>query len=158
MTGATGAVFSVELLRRLRNEPDVEIHLVLSPWARTTIHLETRLSAREVAARAVARPPTVMILIRSPGPARRDVSMVVDVGSGRVADRRQPAATGLGRGGLLLTAALGQPARVVRPPGAVRGLRVPEPFLRIRRAFLGHLVPSLLVPGRVHHRGDVPAG
>src|SRR5260370_6595854 len=118
MTGATGAVFSVELLRRLRNEPDVEIHLVLSPWARTTIHLETRLSAREVAARAVARPPTVMILIRSPGPARRDVSMVVDVGSGRVADRRQPAATGLGRGGLLLTAALGQPARVVRPPGA----------------------------------------
>jgi flavin prenyltransferase len=52
MTGATGAVFGVELLRRLRNEPDVETHLVLSQWARTTIHLETRLSAREVAALA----------------------------------------------------------------------------------------------------------
>jgi flavin prenyltransferase len=48
MTGATGAVFGVELLRRLANEPDVEAHLVLSPWARTTIHLGTRLSAREV--------------------------------------------------------------------------------------------------------------
>jgi flavin prenyltransferase len=48
MTGATGAVFGVELLRRLANEPDVEAHLVLSPWTRTTIHLGTRLSAREV--------------------------------------------------------------------------------------------------------------
>jgi flavin prenyltransferase len=52
MTGATGAVFGIELLRRLGNEPDVETHLVLSPWARTTIHLETRLSAREVASLA----------------------------------------------------------------------------------------------------------
>lgn len=49
MTGATGAVFGVELLRRLRAEPDVETHLVLSRWARATIHLETHLSVREVA-------------------------------------------------------------------------------------------------------------
>lgn len=48
MTGATGAVFGVELLRRLRNQPDVETHLVLSQWARATIHLETDLSVREV--------------------------------------------------------------------------------------------------------------
>jgi 4-hydroxy-3-polyprenylbenzoate decarboxylase len=48
MTGATGAVFGVELLRRLRNQPDVETHLVLSQWAKATIHLETRLSVREV--------------------------------------------------------------------------------------------------------------
>jgi 4-hydroxy-3-polyprenylbenzoate decarboxylase len=48
MTGATGAVFGVELLRRLRNQPDVETHLVLSQWAKATIHLETDLSAREV--------------------------------------------------------------------------------------------------------------
>ena len=49
MTGATGAIFGVELLRRLRAEPEVETHLVLSPWARATIHLETDLSVREVA-------------------------------------------------------------------------------------------------------------
>ncbi|MEU8909323.1 non-oxidative hydroxyarylic acid decarboxylases subunit B [Streptomyces mirabilis] len=48
MTGATGAVFGVELLRRLRNQPDVETHLVLSQWAKVTIHLETSLSVREV--------------------------------------------------------------------------------------------------------------
>jgi 4-hydroxy-3-polyprenylbenzoate decarboxylase len=48
MTGATGAVFGVELLRRLRNQPDVETHLVLSQWAKATIHLETRLSVHEV--------------------------------------------------------------------------------------------------------------
>jgi flavin prenyltransferase len=49
MTGATGAVIGVELLRRLRQCSDVQTHLVLSRWARATIHLETGLSARDVA-------------------------------------------------------------------------------------------------------------
>ena len=48
MTGATGAVLGVELLRRLQEHPDVETHLVLSRWARATVHLETELSARDV--------------------------------------------------------------------------------------------------------------
>ena len=48
MTGATGAVLGVEILRQLQQCPDVETHLVLSRWARTTIHLETELSARDV--------------------------------------------------------------------------------------------------------------
>src|SRR6476620_7822249 len=48
MTGATGAVLGVELLRQLQQCPDVETHLVLSRWARATIHLETQLSARDV--------------------------------------------------------------------------------------------------------------
>jgi flavin prenyltransferase len=48
MTGATGAVLGIELLRRLQQCPDVESHLVLSRWARATIHLETELSARDV--------------------------------------------------------------------------------------------------------------
>ena len=48
MTGATGAVLGVELLRQLQQFPDVETHLVLSRWARATIHLETQLSARDV--------------------------------------------------------------------------------------------------------------
>ena len=49
MTGATGAVIGVELLRQLQQCPDVQTHLVLSRWARATIHLETGLSARDVA-------------------------------------------------------------------------------------------------------------
>jgi flavin prenyltransferase len=52
MTGATGAVLGVELLRRLQQCPDVETHLVLSRWARATVHLETELSARDVEALA----------------------------------------------------------------------------------------------------------
>src|SRR6202008_1449782 len=48
MTGATGAVLGIELLRRLQQCPDVQTHLVLSRWARATIHLETQLSVRDV--------------------------------------------------------------------------------------------------------------
>ena len=48
MTGATGAVLGIELLRQLQRCAGVETHLVLSRWARATIHLETELSARDV--------------------------------------------------------------------------------------------------------------
>ncbi|MGW4586733.1 non-oxidative hydroxyarylic acid decarboxylases subunit B [Amycolatopsis thermoflava] len=48
MTGATGAPFGVRLLEALRDLPEVETHLVLSRWARTTIELETPYTAREV--------------------------------------------------------------------------------------------------------------
>ena len=48
MTGATGAVLGIELLRRLQQCPDIETHLVLSRWARATIHIETELSSRDV--------------------------------------------------------------------------------------------------------------
>ncbi|MFF4713544.1 non-oxidative hydroxyarylic acid decarboxylases subunit B [Streptomyces eurythermus] len=48
MTGATGAVFGVRFLQVLAQLPDVESHLVLSRWARTTIELETGLSVSEV--------------------------------------------------------------------------------------------------------------
>jgi flavin prenyltransferase len=41
MTGATGARLGIRLLETLREMPDVETHLVLSPWARSTIGLES---------------------------------------------------------------------------------------------------------------------
>ena len=49
MTGATGAPLGVRLLEVLRDLDDVETHLVMSRWARTTIELETAYSVREVA-------------------------------------------------------------------------------------------------------------
>ncbi len=49
MTGATGAVLGVRLLEQLAELPEVETHLVLSRWARTTVELETGRTAREVA-------------------------------------------------------------------------------------------------------------
>src|SRR6516225_5485141 len=128
----------------------------------------------------MTRPPAVRLLIRSgdsalssrrratratPTPERslpagrgQDMSMVMDVRSRRVTARRQTATAELIRGRLLLTATLGQPARVVRPPGAGAGLRAPEPIFRVLRPVLGHLVSRLVVSGRVHHSGDMPAG
>lgn len=49
MTGATGAPLGVRLLEVLRDQPDVETHLVLTRWARSTLELETPYSVREVA-------------------------------------------------------------------------------------------------------------
>ncbi len=54
ITGATGAVIGVRLLANLARIAEVETHLVLSRWARTTIELETGLTVREVAALADA--------------------------------------------------------------------------------------------------------
>jgi 4-hydroxy-3-polyprenylbenzoate decarboxylase len=49
ITGATGAPFGVRPLELLRDIADVETHLVLSSWARSTIELETPYTVREVA-------------------------------------------------------------------------------------------------------------
>lgn len=51
ITGASGAVYGVRLLQRLRELP-VETHLIVSRWARVTIEHETGLSLAEVKALA----------------------------------------------------------------------------------------------------------
>jgi len=51
MTGASGAVYGVRLLRQLR-ELDVETHLIVSRWARVTIEHETDLTLADVKALA----------------------------------------------------------------------------------------------------------
>ncbi|WP_181794320.1 non-oxidative hydroxyarylic acid decarboxylases subunit B [Streptomyces sp. WELS2] len=78
MTGATGAVFGVRFLQVLAQLPDVETHLVLSPWARTTIELETGLSAKEVGdlADVVHRPQDQGAAISS-GSFRTDGMVIV---------------------------------------------------------------------------------
>jgi 4-hydroxy-3-polyprenylbenzoate decarboxylase len=48
MTGASGAPFGVRLLEVLREREDVQTHLVMSRWARTTVELETPYSVREI--------------------------------------------------------------------------------------------------------------
>jgi flavin prenyltransferase len=47
MTGASGAVYGIRLLERLRELP-VEVHLIVSRWARVTIEHETSYSYSEV--------------------------------------------------------------------------------------------------------------
>jgi 4-hydroxy-3-polyprenylbenzoate decarboxylase len=51
MTGATGAVLGIELLRALR-QMDVETHLVVSKWAEATIKFETDSDPNDVLALA----------------------------------------------------------------------------------------------------------
>jgi flavin prenyltransferase len=51
ITGASGAIYGVRLLERLR-ELDVEVHLVATNWARVTIEHETDYSFAQVKALA----------------------------------------------------------------------------------------------------------
>lgn len=51
MSGATGAIFGIRLLQLLR-QAKVETHLVMSPWATSTIQLETTYTVKEVEALA----------------------------------------------------------------------------------------------------------
>ncbi|MEU3526479.1 non-oxidative hydroxyarylic acid decarboxylases subunit B [Streptomyces sp. NPDC038707] len=78
MTGATGAVFGVRFLQVLAQLPDVETHLVLSRWARTTVELETGLSVNEVGdlADVVHRPEDQGAAISS-GSFRTDGMVIV---------------------------------------------------------------------------------
>lgn len=51
MTGATGVVIGIELLRALR-QLNVETHLIMSRWARATLATETDLTVSDVRALA----------------------------------------------------------------------------------------------------------
>jgi 4-hydroxy-3-polyprenylbenzoate decarboxylase len=52
ITGATGAIYGVQLLRRLAAVPGVETHLVISDAASLTLHQEVGLQRRDVEALA----------------------------------------------------------------------------------------------------------
>lgn len=52
MSGASGAIYGIRFLEILQSVSDVETHLVMSPAARKTIHLETDWDPKEVEALA----------------------------------------------------------------------------------------------------------
>jgi 4-hydroxy-3-polyprenylbenzoate decarboxylase len=52
MSGASGVIYGIRLLEVLQSVPEVETHLVMSPAARQTIHLETDWDAKAVDALA----------------------------------------------------------------------------------------------------------
>jgi flavin prenyltransferase len=96
MTGATGAPFGVRLLQTLKQLPEVETHLVLSRWARTTIELETGLTAREVAALAeVVHNPEDQGAAISSGSFRTDGMVIVPCSMKTLAGIRAGYADGL---------------------------------------------------------------
>lgn len=52
ISGASGAVYGIRALELLRNEEDVETHLVISPAGKVTIGIETDRDVGEIAALA----------------------------------------------------------------------------------------------------------
>ncbi|GAA2447619.1 non-oxidative hydroxyarylic acid decarboxylases subunit B [Streptomyces sp. NPDC051041] len=96
MTGATGAVLGVRFLQNLAELPEVETHLVLSRWARTTIELETGLSADAVGALAdVVHRPEDQGAVISSGSFRTDGMVVVPCSMKTLAGIRAGYADGL---------------------------------------------------------------
>ena len=78
MTGATGAPLGVALLQALRKMPDVETHLVMSKWAKTTIELETPYRVRDVAGLAdFCHSPADQAATISSGSFRTDGMIVI---------------------------------------------------------------------------------
>ncbi|EPV8391154.1 MULTISPECIES: non-oxidative hydroxyarylic acid decarboxylases subunit B [Enterobacteriaceae] len=96
MTGATGAPLGVALLQALNEMPDVETHLVMSKWAKTTIELETPYSAREVAALAdFCHSPADQAATISSGSFRTDGMIVIPCSMKTLAGIRTGYAEGL---------------------------------------------------------------
>jgi 4-hydroxy-3-polyprenylbenzoate decarboxylase len=78
MTGATGSVLGIRLLQELREQPDVETHLVMSRWATATIKLETDWTPRQVAELAdVVHGPEDQAAAISSGSFRTDGMIVL---------------------------------------------------------------------------------
>ncbi|MDD3654061.1 MAG: UbiX family flavin prenyltransferase [Desulfotomaculaceae bacterium] len=48
MSGATGQIYGIKLMQHLRSIPDVEIHLIMSEWAKKTLLLETDWTVEKV--------------------------------------------------------------------------------------------------------------
>jgi len=96
MTGATGAPLGVALLQALRDMPEVETHLVMSKWAKTTIELETPWTVQDVAALAdVVHNPADQAATISSGSFRTDGMIVIPCSMKTLAGIRGGYAEGL---------------------------------------------------------------
>lgn len=48
VTGASGTIYAIDLLKKMHDMPDIETHLVLSTWAKKNLALETDYSLQEI--------------------------------------------------------------------------------------------------------------
>ncbi|PUW08186.1 UbiX family flavin prenyltransferase, partial [Cronobacter sakazakii] len=96
MTGATGAPLGVALLQALKAMPEVETHLVMSKWAKTTIELETPFSWQDVAGLAdVVHSPADQAATISSGSFRTDGMVIIPCSMKTLAGIRAGYADGL---------------------------------------------------------------
>ncbi|MBV7390748.1 UbiX family flavin prenyltransferase [Enterococcus alishanensis] len=52
ITGASGTVYAVDLLRKLQVDPEIETHVIISNWAKENLKLETDLKMSDLRALA----------------------------------------------------------------------------------------------------------
>ena len=52
ITGASGSIYGIDVLKKLSQLPNIETHLVMSDWAKENIRLETEYTADQVIAMA----------------------------------------------------------------------------------------------------------
>ncbi|MSE09010.1 3-octaprenyl-4-hydroxybenzoate carboxy-lyase, partial [Lactobacillus salivarius] len=52
ITGASGSIYAIDLLEKLKSIPDIETHVVISSWAKENIKLETDYELKDVLALA----------------------------------------------------------------------------------------------------------
>ena len=96
ITGATGAPLGVALLKALKDIPEVETHLIMSKWAKTTIELETSLTVREVSALAdVVHNPADQAATISSGSFKTDGMIIIPCSMKTLAGIRSGYADGL---------------------------------------------------------------
>ncbi len=89
-------LLGVALLQALREMPNVETHLVMSKWAKTTIELETPYNARDVAALAdFCHNPADQAATISSGSFRTDGMIVIPCSMKTLAGIRAGYADGL---------------------------------------------------------------
>jgi 4-hydroxy-3-polyprenylbenzoate decarboxylase len=94
--GGNRRSLGVALLQALHEMPEVETHLVMSKWAKTTIELETPWTARDVAALAdVTHNPADQAATISSGSFRTDGMIVIPCSMKTLAGIRAGYAEGL---------------------------------------------------------------
>lgn len=49
ISGASGSIYGIDLLKKLKKIPDVQTYLIMSDWAKENIKLETEYTSQEVA-------------------------------------------------------------------------------------------------------------
>ncbi|WP_186277711.1 UbiX family flavin prenyltransferase [Lactobacillus sp. LL6] len=48
ITGASGSIYGIDILKKLSQLPDIETHLVMSDWAKENIKLETNYTPEQI--------------------------------------------------------------------------------------------------------------
>jgi polyprenyl P-hydroxybenzoate and phenylacrylic acid decarboxylases len=48
VTGASGTIYAIDLIKKLKKIPEIETHVVFSAWAKKNLQLETDVSLKEI--------------------------------------------------------------------------------------------------------------